>query len=148
MNLVFATHNPHKIKEVSDILRIYANNIKILSLEDINCNEEIPEEGNTLNENALQKANYIYNKYHLPCFADDTGLEVEALNGAPGVFSARYAGEHKSFRDNNIKLLSELKNITNRKAHFKTVIAFIFNNKHFFFEGIVEGYITNNERGI
>ena len=144
MKLIFATNNKHKLEEVREIL---GNRFKILSLKDINCFEEIPETQNTIKGNASQKAHYIYNKYKIDCFADDTGLEIDALNGAPGVYSARYAGENCSYEDNVQKVLKELKNETNRKARFKTVISLIINGKEYFFEGKIKGKITNNKRG-
>ena len=120
MQLVFASNNPNKIKEIQQLL---PKNIQILSLEDIGCYEEIPETAQTIEGNAILKANYVSEKYGYDCFADDTGLEVDALNGAPGVYSARYAGAQKSAEDNMDKLLEALTDISNRKAQFKTVIA-------------------------
>ena len=129
MKIVFATNNEHKLSEIRAIL---GSQFEIVSLADIGCHEEIPETGTTLEENALMKAEYIYNKYHLSCFADDTGLEVEALNGAPGVYSARYASMDSNTSDtshdseaNMARLLRELANNNNRKARFRTVIALI-----------------------
>ena len=121
--------------------------IEIVSLEDIGCREEIPETSDTLEGNALQKAQYIFDKFQLNCFADDTGLEVEALNGAPGVYSARYAGEACSFDDNINKLLAEMKDKTNRKACFKTVIALILKGEKYFFSGEVGGEILSERKG-
>ncbi|MDQ3193236.1 MAG: non-canonical purine NTP diphosphatase [Bacteroidota bacterium] len=144
MQLVFATNNKNKIKEVAAILN---QDIKIISLEEINCNEEIPETSPTIEGNALQKARYIYKNYGFNCFADDTGLEVEALNGRPGVYSARYAGETKDSQDNMNKLLQELKDITNRNARFKTVVALVLDGKEYTFEGIVNGEIAENKEG-
>ena len=144
MKLIFATNNKHKLEEVREIL---GNQFEILSLKDINCFEEIPETQSTIKGNASQKAHYIYNKYKFDCFADDTGLEINALNGAPGVYSARYAGENCSYEDNVQKILKELKNETNRKAQFKTVISLIINEKEYFFEGKIKGKITNNKQG-
>ncbi len=144
MQLVFATNNKNKIKEVAAILN---PDIKIISLEQINCNEEIPETSPTIEGNALQKARYIYKNYGFNCFADDTGLEVEALNGRPGVYSARYAGETKDSQDNMNKLLQELKDITNRNARFKTVVALVLDGKEYTFEGIVNGEIAENKEG-
>jgi len=144
MKLVFATNNKHKLEEVKKIL---GNRFEILSLKDINCFEEIPETQNTIKGNASQKAHYIYNKYNIDCFADDTGLKISALNDAPGVYSARYAGENCSYEDNVQKVLKELKNETNRNARFKTVISLIINGKEYFFEGKIKGKITNNQRG-
>jgi len=144
MKLIFATNNKHKLEEVREIL---GNQFEILSLKEINCFEEIPETQSTIKGNASQKAHYIYNKYKIDCFADDTGLEIDALNGAPGVYSARYAGENCSYEDNVQKVLKELKNETNRNARFKTVISLIINGKEYFFEGKIKGKITNNKRG-
>lgn len=143
-SLVFATNNNNKIKEINSLLN---NRIKIISLHDINCIEEVPETGATIKENALQKARYVFEKYKYNCFADDTGLEVEALNGMPGVFSARYAGEEKDANKNIEKLLLELKNHPNRKARFVTVIALIIDGNEFLFEGIIKGNITENRFG-
>lgn len=144
MQLVFATNNQNKIKEVQDLIPL---NIKLVSLEDIGCFEDIPETQNTIEGNAIQKAEYIKNKYGYDCFADDTGLEVVALNGEPGVFSARYAGTQRNAEDNMNKLLEELHNKTDRKAQFKTVIALNLNNKNYTFTGICEGNITTEKSG-
>ncbi len=144
MKLVFATHNQHKLKEVQKLL---PRQITLLSLEDIGCLKEIPENGATLEENALAKANYVYKRYALPCFADDTGLLVEALGGAPGVYSARYAGVHKNTDDNVKKLLVELENKTDRSAQFKTVIALIMDNQTTLFTGSIMGSIIGEKRG-
>jgi XTP/dITP diphosphohydrolase len=145
MKIVFATNNQHKLSEIRDIL---GESIKVLSLKDIGCDVDIPETGKTLEENALQKAQYIYDHYHLDCFADDTGLEVEALNGAPGVYSARYAGgEGHDSEANMTKLLHELGENNNRKARFRTVIALIQQAQVHEFEGIVEGQIIRERRG-
>jgi len=144
VKLVFATNNAHKLNEVRAIT---GTRFSIISLSELGCFDEIPETGDTLIENALQKAEYIHNKFHCNCFADDTGLEIEALNGKPGVYSARYAGEHCSFQDNIKKVLNELQGITNRKACFKTVIALILNGNKYFFEGKIDGKIIENERG-
>ena len=143
--LVFATNNRHKLEEISNIL---GEQITVKSLKDINCSDEIPETGDTLEENALQKARYIYERYHLDCFADDTGLEVEAIHGEPGVYSARYAGENVSYDDNTNKLLLKLEGITNRKACFRTVMALIIDGKEFLFEGRVDGEIISEKRGM
>lgn len=143
--LVFATNNKHKLEEIRAIL---GSKIDILSLDDINCHEDIPETADTLEGNAQIKAQFVYDHYHLDCFADDTGLEVEALNGAPGVFSARYAGgEGHDSEANMKKLLSEMQNKTNRKARFRTVIAFIEQGEIRLFEGIVNGCITEEKHG-
>lgn len=143
--LVFATNNAHKLQEVSAIL---GDNVELLSLKEIGCEADIPETADTLEGNALMKAHYIYDKYHVDCFADDTGLEVEALNGAPGVYSARYAGGdgHDSEANMN-KLLVELKDKENRKARFRTVIALIIDGKEHLFEGVVNGEIIEERRG-
>ncbi len=143
--LVFATNNPHKLSEVQHLL---GDTFKLLSLQDINLIEEIPEDHDTLEKNASQKAWYIYNKTHRNCFADDTGLEVDALNGRPGVYSARYAGEGKNSKDNIIKLLNDLEGVENRKARFITVVALIIDGIQYLFEGIVNGKIIDNERGV
>ena len=163
MKIVFATNNEHKLSEIRAIL---GSQFEIVSLADIGCHEEIPETGTTLEENALMKAEYIYNKYHLSCFADDTGLEVEALNGAPGVYSARYASMDSNTRDtshdseaNMARLLRELANNNNRKARFRTVIALIEKKdicpcgctsikQIHRFEGIVDGEITREKSGV
>ena len=144
MKLVFATNNKHKLKEIRNIL---GNQFKILSLTDINCREEIPETQNTIEGNASQKAHFVYNKHKTNCFADDTGLEIEALNGEPGVYSARYAGENCSFEDNVKKVLTKLSGISNRKARFKTVISLIIDKKEYQFEGIINGTITTEKHG-
>ncbi|MDD4514767.1 non-canonical purine NTP diphosphatase [Massilibacteroides sp.] len=144
MKIVFATNNKHKLEEVR---KIVAGKIEIVSLEEISCFEDIPETADTLEGNALLKANYIKNKFGLNCFADDTGLEVEALNNAPGVFSARYAGTAHDSEANMKKLLSELTDKENRKARFRTVIALIIENDTLLFEGIVNGSIGTEKKG-
>ena len=144
MKLVFATHNDHKLKEVQQLL---PEGFEILSLKDIQCFDEIPETGATLKENAKIKADYVTQTYGLDCFSDDTGLLVDALNGQPGVYSARYAGGNKNARDNMTKLLLELKGISNRNAHFKTAVHLNLQGNSYIFEGIVEGIITKNEHG-
>jgi XTP/dITP diphosphohydrolase len=144
MELVFATNNAHKITEISDLLN---NNFKILALAEVNIMEDIPEDAETLAENALFKARFVHDRTGLNVFADDTGLEVDALGGAPGVYSARYAGEKKSFDDNIDKLLGELKEIENRSARFRTVIALILNGREYLFEGMVEGEIIRERHG-
>ena len=144
MQLVFATNNQNKLKEVQALV---PNHIKLLSLADILCIEDIPETQPTIDGNAIQKAEYIKNNYGYDCFADDTGLEVEALNGEPGVFSARYAGPQRNADDNMNKLLSELENKDSRKAQFKTVIALHLNGKLDTFTGICKGEITNKKHG-
>ena len=156
MKIVFATNNQHKLDEIRGIL---GDGFEIVSLNDIGCHEDIPETGKTLEENALQKAQYVYEHYHVNCFADDTGLEVDALNGAPGVYSARYAGgDGHDSEANMTKLLHELGNNNNRKARFRTVIALIEKKdvcpcgctsvkKVHQFEGIVNGEIIRERRG-
>ena len=144
MKIVFATNNPNKIFEIQSML---PKNIEIISLEDIGCFEEIEETALTIEGNAILKVNYITQKYGFDCFADDTGLEVEALNGEPGVFSARYAGESKNAIENMNKLLFNLENKTNRKAQFKTVIALNIAGQQYTFEGIAKGEITTEKRG-
>jgi XTP/dITP diphosphohydrolase len=142
--LVFATNNKHKLSEVRAIL---GNQFEILSLADINCFDEIPETADTLQGNAEQKANWVLEKYGYDCFADDTGLEIDALDGRPGVYSARYAGEGCSFEDNTRKVLEELKGESNRKAKFRTVICLKKDGETHFFEGEVKGEIIAEERG-
>ncbi len=142
-NLVFATNNPNKLKEIRNAV----SDFKIISLNELNINEDIPETGNTLQENALQKASYIFNKTGENCFADDTGLEIQALNNQPGVYSARYAGENCTPEDNIQKVLSKLNGIKNRNAKFKTVITLILNDKTYFFEGEVKGIILEEKTG-
>lgn len=145
MQLVFATNNPHKIFEVRHLL---GKRYEILGLNDLGIKEDIPENQDTIEGNAIEKSKYIFEKYNLPCFADDTGLEVDFLNGRPGVFSARYAGKDCSFDDNVNKLLGELDGVENRKARFRTVIAFIDkNNITQLFEGIVNGHIAKSRQG-
>ncbi|MCB4797409.1 non-canonical purine NTP diphosphatase [Neotamlana laminarinivorans] len=145
MKLVFSTNNPNKIYEVQKLIPDY---IKILSLKDIGCNIDIPETQNTILGNAKQKANYIKTNFGYDCFADDTGLEVNELNGAPGVHSARYAGLQKNDNDNIKKLLHELKDKNNRNAQFKTVIALQIGEKVETFEGICKGTITTEKKGV
>ncbi len=144
MKLVFATNNKHKLQEVRDIL---GNRVEVLSLGDINCNDDIPETGTTLEENALIKARWISSKYGCNCFADDTGLEVEALNGAPGVYSARYAGDECNSQANMHKLLDNLTENNNRNAQFRTVIALIINGEEKLFDGVVKGTISEKQMG-
>jgi len=144
MQLIFATNNPNKLNEVKALTPCY---IELLSPKDIDCLEDIPETQDTIEGNATQKANYIKKNYGYDCFADDTGLEVEALHGAPGVYSARYAGEQRNANDNMDKVLQELENKQNRSAEFKTVIALQFNGKLHTFTGICKGVITETKKG-
>ena len=148
MRIVFATNNAHKLSEIRQIL---GHRIEVLSLSDIGCHADIPETADTLEGNALQKAEYVVDHYHISCFADDTGLEVDALGGAPGIYSARYAGEGHDSEANMRKLLGELGENNNRKARFRTVIALItLDGDHRevnTFEGIVEGQITHERHG-
>lgn len=144
MELVFVTANAHKAAEVQ---KVVSKAIKIVSLKDINCSDDIEETANTFQGNALLKAKHVYNKYNKNCFADDSGLEVEALNNEPGVFSARYAGVPKSDEKNTAKLLKNLEGIENRKARFRTVIALILDGKEYLFEGIIEGTIAQQPIG-
>ena len=144
MKIVFATNNQHKLSEIRQIL---GDRVEVLSLQDIGCDVDIPETGKTLEENALQKAQYVFEHYHTDVFADDTGLEVDALNGAPGVYSARYAGEGHDSEANMSKLLKKLSNNDNRKARFRTVIALIQQGDVHKFEGIVNGQIIRERRG-
>jgi XTP/dITP diphosphohydrolase len=143
LKLVFATNNKHKLEEVQAML----TNFEIVSLADIHCFEDIPETADTLQGNAILKANFITEKFGLDCFADDTGLEVAALNDEPGVYSARYAGENNNAEANMDKLLKNLENNPNRKAEFKTAIALNIQGKQFIFEGICEGTILTEKRG-
>ena len=142
--LVVATNNAHKLEEIAAIL---GDEMELFSLKDINCHAEIPETADTLEGNARQKAMYIYENYGMDCFADDTGLEVDALNGAPGVFSARYAGDGHDSEANMQKLLKELEGKENRKAQFRTAICLIMEGKEYLFEGIVKGAIIEEKRG-
>ena len=142
--LVFATNNLHKLEEVSAIL---GNQIELLSLNDINCHIDIPETADTLEGNALLKSRFIYENYGMNCFADDTGLEVEALEGAAGVYSARYAGDGHNSEANMIKLLDNLKEKKNRKAQFRTAISLIIDEKEYLFEGIIKGEIGTIKKG-
>ena len=144
MKLVFATHNQNKFIEVKALL---PGHIELLSLHDIGCHEDIPETAETIAENAIQKVEYVKLHYGVDCFADDTGLEVAALNNAPGVYSARYAGPGKDANANTEKLLVELKDKKDRTARFKTVIALTLNNKPVLFQGICNGVITHETRG-
>ena len=147
--LVFATNNKHKLAEVRAIL---GNKFDILSLSDINCHEDLPETANTLEGNARQKALYINQQYHYDCFADDSGLEVEALQGAPGIYSARYAalegtGEAHDSQANMNRVLRELEHTDNRNAQFHTVICLILDNQEYLFDGIIKGLINREKRG-
>lgn len=144
MKFVFATNNKHKLQEVRDIM---GSKAEILSMNDIGCNDDIPETADTLEGNALIKARYIYDKYKINCFADDTGLEVEALNGEPGIYSARYAGDSHDSEANMRKLLHNLTGEKNRNAQFRTVIALIINEEEILFNGIVKGTITEEKMG-
>lgn len=144
MRLVFASNNKNKLQEIRYQL---PPEIELLSLEDIGCREDIPETADTIEGNAILKADYVRQHYNYNCFADDTGLEVAALNGAPGVYSARYAGEKRDANANIDKLLTELTGVENRSAQFKTVIALNLNGEQYLFTGIVEGHITNQKAG-
>jgi len=144
MKIVFATNNPNKLKEIQALM---PDGIEILSLKEIGCTEDIPETGTTLEANAFEKAHYLKEHYGYDCFADDTGLEVEALNGAPGVYSARYAGPERSAEANMAKILNELQGKENRKAQFRTAIALILNGEEQLFEGKVEGHISEAKQG-
>ncbi len=142
--IVFATNNMNKLREIREIMDGY---YEVLSLSDVGCHEEIIEDADTIEGNAKIKADFVTNRYHVDCFADDTGLEVEALGGAPGVYSARYAGEHCSYQDNVDKMLAAMKGQTNRKAAFRTVIALNLNGESYCFEGVCDGQITEVQRG-
>ena len=142
--IVFATNNQHKLQEVRSIL---AGKVEIISLAETGCLDDIPETADTLEGNAAQKARYIFEKFHIDCFADDTGLEIEALNGKPGVFSARYAGEPSNSLNNMNKVLKEMEGIANRSAQFRTVIALIENGEYHYFEGIINGHLTTEAKG-
>ena len=144
MKIVFASNNKNKIQEIQSML---PEKIQIISLESIGCFEEIPETANTIEGNAIMKANYISQKYGFDCFADDTGLEVDSLNGQPGVYSARFAGEQRNADDNMNKLLIDLTDQSNRNAHFKTVIALNFKGKQYLFTGIASGEIILEKMG-
>jgi len=144
MQLVFATNNPNKLKEVQSLI---PDHIKLLSLKDIDCFEDIPETQPSIEGNAIQKAEYIKTNYGYDCFADDTGLEVDALNGEPGVFSARYAGKRRNANDNMDLLLRNLKDSDDRRAQFKTVVALHLNGKLETFTGICKGEITTKKHG-
>jgi XTP/dITP diphosphohydrolase len=144
MKLVFATNNQHKLQEIKQMLN---GSFELLCLNDIGCEDDIPENQATLEGNAAEKSFFIYNKYGLNCFADDTGLEIEALNGEPGVYSARYAGEERSAENNMDLVLAKLDKINNRKARFRTVISLVIDGNETQFEGIVDGEILEEKRG-
>ena len=144
MKLVFATNNKHKLREVQELL---PEGIEVLTLRDIGCEEEIEETAETLEGNAKIKSDHVKNTYGYDCFADDTGLEVSALSGAPGVYSARYAGENVTFEDNVNKMLNELQGVTNREARFRTVVSLNWKGKQYFFEGICDGRIEEKKSG-
>jgi XTP/dITP diphosphohydrolase len=142
--LVFATNNAHKLEEVSAKIE---GRIKLLSLNDINCHDDIAETGTTFSENGSIKSHFVYNKYKVNCFGDDSGLEIDALNGEPGVYSARYAGEHGDHGANMVKVLENLTGVVNRKARFRTVISLVWNGEEYFFDGTVEGTIRQEISG-
>ena len=144
MKIVFATNNPNKLKEIQSLI---PKEIEIISLKEIGCNEDIPETGDTLEANAFQKAHYIKDNFNYDCFADDTGLEIDELNGDPGVYSARYAGRERNANANMNKVLNELKGKKNRKAKFRTAIALILKGEEHLFEGKVKGYISKDKQG-
>lgn len=144
MKIVFATNNPNKLKEIQSLI---PKEIEIISLKEIGCNEDIPETGDTLEANAFQKAHYIKDNFNYDCFADDTGLEIDELNGDPGVYSARYAGPERNANANMNKVLNELKGKKNRKAQFRTAIALILKGEEHLFEGKVEGFISKDKQG-
>ena len=145
MKIVFATNNPNKLAEIKALV---PDSIEIISLKEIGCYDELPETRDTLEGNALQKAEYVVNKYQIPCFSDDTGLLVDALNGEPGVYSARYAGLENSSEKNMNKLLKNLEGQTNRSASFETVVALILNGQNHIFNGSVVGEITVEKQGL
>ncbi len=144
MKLIFSSNNKHKIREIQQLL---GNTYQIVSLESIGCFEEMPETQDTIEGNASQKSFYVFNKYGVNCFSDDTGLEVEALNNQPGVYSARYAGNQKNNADNIQKVLNEMKGLTNRNARFKTIISLVIDGVEKQFEGIVDGVILSSLKG-
>lgn len=147
--IFFVTSNPDKIREVNEILKVMPANIPfvIKGLDALHCTDEIPETSQTIEGNAIQKAKFIYDRYQVDCFAEDTGLEIEALNGQPGVLSARYAGPGRGAEDNIHKVLKELENKTNRAARFKTVIALIYRGKLYTFTGVCSGKISHSRKG-
>lgn len=144
MKICLATNNPHKVEEINSLL---TEGIQLLTLKDINCHQELPENQNTLEGNSLEKAEYIFHHYNINSLADDTGLEVFSLDGAPGVYSARFAGDHKNNEDNIDLLLDKLKTQSNRTAQFRTIITLIIEKKVLQFEGIVKGDIILERRG-
>jgi XTP/dITP diphosphohydrolase len=144
LNLCFASNNDHKLAEIRPLLE---PDFSILSLSQIGCTEELPETQPTIEGNSRQKAEYVFHKFNIPCFADDTGLEVEALGQAPGVYSARYAGPRRNSDDNIALLLQNMQGVTNRRARFKTVITLAGLQELHYFEGIVEGFITHHKQG-
>jgi len=144
MELIFATNNRHKAEEIQ---RLIPRSIRVLTLEDVGLTEEIPEDQDTLEGNASQKSRYVYHRLSRSCFSDDTGLEIDALGGKPGVFSARYAGDDKDPEANMDKVLKKLKDEDNRRARFRTVISLILDEQEFIFEGVVEGHILREKRG-
>lgn len=143
--LLFATNNQHKLREVQEII---GNSIRVFSLKDIGFTEEVPETQNSIEGNARQKARFVYQKTGINCFADDTGLEIDSLDGRPGVYSARYAGEGCSFENNIVKILAEMKDVDNRKARFRCVVCLIIDNHEHLFDGKIEGAILKEKRGI
>ncbi len=143
--LVFATNNPHKLEEVAAKIK---GEVKLLSLDNIGCYDDIAEAGTTFRENASIKSNYVYQKYHVNCFGDDSGLEIEALDGEPGVYSARYASKHGDHEASMDKVLAGLGTAENRKARFRTVISLVWEGNEHFFEGVVEGTIRNECAGV
>lgn len=144
IDLIFGTHNPNKVSEIQQLV---PDSIRVRSLSDIGLLEDIPEDQNTLEGNAIQKSQYVFDRFQYNVFSDDTGLEVEALNGDPGVYSARYAGPQKNSEDNMNKLLHSLEHESNRKARFRTVIALFWNKKLHLFEGVVKGEISTKKKG-
>ena len=145
MELYFATHNRHKLQEA---VAIAGASYVVKGLDELSCFEEIPETADTFKGNALQKAEFVHLKYGVNCFSDDSGLQIEALDGRPGVYSARFAGEGCTYQDNVLKVLHEMEGITNRKASFVTVVALIINGERYFFEGKVDGEILTKQRGV
>ncbi len=142
--LVFATNNRHKLMEVSAKIK---GQLALLTLDDIGCTDEIEENGLTFKSNAAIKSHYIWDKYQLNCFGDDSGLEIDALNGEPGIYSARYAGEHGNHKANNDKVLANLNGVSNRRAQFRTVISLMWNGEEHFFEGVIAGTIRQEISG-